>query len=737
MTTTGPIPPQALPGASAQFIAYGREERIAHPKTGEPVTIRPQSYVSYYPEILIKALYDGGKKGDRPDLLTVEFDPTSVPGGHLRHAFSANMDIDDATVPHIRQAHANQASVAVAIEAQRKKKNSDTKAVISPLTHIHALRGASAPDGSKGPGMAEAAAASTNPRLAMIDGVATKHILTNPLEWASLTTNKDGSLPPEGWDNFAVGDTWQECGAAVKNGSAQPTPQQNTGGANVELGAMQQMIEATLRKILDEQNAASDATGSPGRPRGKFYEGKPWEPRTSDGRVNLGGYIVSAEKWAFHWAYDHLLDLAGEGSTEADEEEAWELAGAVMTFADRVQADAYGHEFEIDRASTSHREAEDWVKWVIKHQHPWSESAEGRDGWAQAVIGSALELLNATGQRVGAYLSTKAKTPPSQQKAAETVNTGPSEALVSSTIDAINRFWSNLDSLANMDRQVVEKGLDQIPVVPSTDAEGACVGVALTSRENPNAVPLRQAVQGRGAALSKASSQGQQGQQRPQGQQGQQGGSSPAPTAQQDTAPAQGQTQQGQSAPQGGDTIQGYSRPVGEVIQGVVGALGSHSVEDLHAAYNAANSQNVLGTQVFVRLNGQELTFGRNGEDQPGFTKVPLGQVINKAREIITATPAHQGQGQSQGQQAPEPAPQQDTSADPANNEQAQALADKVASGQSAAEIQAIIDEAEAGNLQTARVTVTGGHGNPVSTTLRNYLGTMLTKAQRAEAAGQ
>lgn len=744
------MPAAALPREAGKFIAYGPQERVAHPVTGDPVTIRSQILVSYYPEIMVLQIHDGGRDGKVEGLVTVDFDPQSVPGGRLTRSISGHMDDDDVTVNRLRQAFEKQIPVAVAIETQRKKKNSETRVAISPLTHIHSVRGAADASGSKSDKMQGTSGANIANRIAMVDGVGTKHLLSNPAEWAALVTNKDGSLPPDGWDNLATGDTWEEVGAAIKSAGAPAAGSSVQGGAAIDMNGIQQLLDATIRRVLDETG-----TSCPGRQHGKFYEGKPWEPRTSDGRVNLGGYIVSAEKWAFTWAYKYLVDTVGEDGA-ADETEAWELADYVMQFADHVQAQAYGRGVEVDRAATSHREATDWVKWEIEHQHPWSEHDDDVQAWGRAVIAGAQEHLSTAGQRAGAYLASKAKTPPSQQKprgdnqgqaprteqsqettddAPQQQGSEPSDALVDSTLDAVRSSWTNADALGRLGGEISTKGLDALPVVPARTDDGS-FALARSTKENPHARPLVGVIRHQWETLRAAQDHGQQ---QPD-EQPTQGPSRQAPARQQpheepSPAPRQGQGPAPSNTGSNQDLVNGYERPLGQSISAVHAAQNARDMDALHRAYEEIRGLNLQGSTIYAEVaqNGS-VTFGANHTE--GMSKCTLGQALHQVRTHLEELQGTGGQAVNAA--APTRNAEQPPTHDEDADERAQQIADEVTDGMDPAGIQALIDRAETANLLNVSVNAMGRSGKPVSTKLDKYLAANLRAAKRngAEAQG-
>src|SRR5699024_3216716 len=116
----------------------------------------------------VKEVKHGGRSG-KADTITVEFDPESI--GYTESVVGY-LDPDDPIADYLEQKRQTDATVTVGIEIARRVKKKGTKEPISPLPHIHALRGAEHPDGS-GATMA-ASGENTSKTIALVDGRRTR-----------------------------------------------------------------------------------------------------------------------------------------------------------------------------------------------------------------------------------------------------------------------------------------------------------------------------------------------------------------------------------------------------------------------------------------------------------------------------------------------------------------------------------------------------------------------------------
>lgn len=633
------ITPDQLPSRVSNFIAYGAEERAADPtNNGEVITVRPQVYVRYFPTLVVSNLQEGGRSGDRKGLVTVHFDPASV---GFKDPISAHMNDDDVTLPILRNSLENKVPLAIAIETQRKKKNSETGAPISPLTPIHALRGASHPNGDgDGRMMMGPSGNNTSNRVAFVNGQGTQHLQSNPAEWKSLVNNKAGDLPPEGWRNFAPGEDWKDIGAAIRAGA--PTPVATQGGAAAPAGGfpapselanlIQSVVSQTLKDFaptLANHLAQSTPATPQGRPANKFDEGKQWHPRTSDGRINLGGYVVAGERWVFEWAFRYLTDTL---ETEASPEDAWTLSAAILSMASEVQSNAYGHGFIADRTTASHREAEHWVQWTIKrvHAYPGTDADEETiAAWREEVVTEASALFTEAGRRAGDYFSNVAKRDKNgaapQANSTEDAPSGPSEKVVRAYLDVIQKGWSNAQTIRNLGAQGRDSGYLSLPVSMTTDEEGGVL-ISYPPAEGQESGPLESLLIYRLNSLQAQESTPQDSEQ----------GANPQP--EQDNAPQQEQADTAQpEVQQEQEQAQPEAPQEDPHVASIIERLKSVSDEQtLRAIYEEVRDSNLTAARAFV-MQGQngQVIFGQEGQD--GFQAQGLGNIIGVMRQTLTA----------------------------------------------------------------------------------------------------
>lgn len=667
------ITPDQLPGKVSNFIAYGAEERAADPtRDGEVITIRPQVYVCYYPGLVVQSLQEGGRSGDRKGTMTVHFDPSSI---GFKDPISAHMNDDDATVSILRNSLENKVPLTVAIEIQRKKKNSETGSPISPLTPIHALRGATQPNGEgDGRMMMGPSGNNTSKRVAFVNGQSTQHIQSNPAEWKSLVNNKAGDLPPEGWRNFAPGEDWTEIGAAIRAGAPMANAPQ---GGNSPTGAfpapteLANLIQSAVSQTLKDfaptlanhvaQSSATLTSDTPGRPANKFDEGKQWNPRTSDGRINLGGYVVAGERWVFEWAFRYLSESL---EVEASPEDAWTLSAAVITMASEVQSNAYGHGFIADRTTASHREAERWVQWAIKnvHAYPGIEADEDTlKSWSDEVVTEASSLFTEAGRRAGDYFSNvtkRDKNGAAPQAKAEKAPSGPSEKVVRAFLDVVQKGWNDSQTIRNLGAQARDGGYLRLPVSMTADDKGD-VSISYPPAEGEESGPLESLLIYRLNTLQAQANA-------PQGD-GQAPAQEPAAEEQapqvQEDAPEQAPVQANSTSEQ---TAAPQENPqVASIIESLKTVSDDQS---LRAIYEQVKDANLVAARVFVSQGEDgQVIFGQEGQE--GFQAQSLGNVFGVMRRTMTApTPPPAEAQEAPATESTPLAPAEEHSAPEANN---------------------------------------------------------------------
>lgn len=656
--------PEQLPKINCQFVAYGPPVRHGNPEPGgDPLTIRPQTVVQYVRGILIKEIKHGGKSGDA-NTVAIAFEPTSI---GWEHAVGGHLSPKDPLVAYLEEAHAAGRSVDVAIETSRRDKTRKAKEPISPLTPIHALRGASNRSGAN-PEMGTTYE-HTHHRVAMVDGRPATDIVSNPVEWAMLTDNEVGDIPPEGWRFFTHGDDWTQVGVIVPDNNA--AAQAPTAAAPVfDAAGLMEQIKAAVTAALAEYTPLESE-----RPGSKKFEGKPWEARTRDGRVNLGGYLPSSYGWTMRWAVRHLRNLQSDLTTEegeatpeeveatssgieVDTEEAWALAATVMTLADQVQVSAYDAMIdggrrqgtvEPDRDSASHKEARLWVQWAIDNGHSYpgeqGDSEEAMESvletWREQVVSTATDMLADCGRRAGADLaSKKSRQAPAASEQVAPKDEGPSPMIVQALLSGLERAWDKPQSIVVLAQQAQEKGFGGYIVSMST-VDGK-VKISYPAVEGEEAGPLESLARFRYGVLT----EGRDGpapapQVNPQS-------SAAVPNSQQQPAPQQPSAPQPQPQHNSGDANGGYAPAVAEAVRRLLEAQSKQSMDLLRQAYEFAKEQNVLAASVSALIDPDTnaVKVGRQG--QGGYAARSVLDVLTYLRNQAT-----------QAGGAPAPAPQQ------------------------------------------------------------------------------
>lgn len=701
---TAILAPQDLPQGNAQFVAYGPAVRVAHPNGGNPITVRPQTYVRYYSEIKVKEIVDGGRNGG--DTVAVHFDPESV---GLKEPITAYLDPDDPVLPLLRAALDADQPVAVALETVRRAKTKDSKTAISPLVPIHALRGAKDPAGGKA--SMEVSGQNIRNIVAMVNGRQSKVTVSDPSEWAVLSTNKTGDLPPEGWKHFALGNDWTEIGAIIADADA-PQKAASPAAAGIDPAALKALVTEAVAAVVGTPDSQPAPEGY-GRPviRGRFDEGKKWDVRANDGKINLGSYLASNAGWVYRWAFDHLTTVL-EGETPEDEV-VWGLTEAVLAIGDKVQADAYGHGVEADRVAPSHTIAVQWVEWAVeKHDLPFPLNGEGDAvaQWATQVAAVATPVLAGTGRVVGEYLTAKSKAAkPQPAQPANAEPSGPSKPLVDALLATLARTWTNLASIGNIGAQVVERKMEAVEI-GVTDADADAPTFTYPPAEGSQTVALKPLLENRWRALKRA----------------------------QDAA-AGHETQAPTEAPTEAPTVDGYEGPLGTLV-GDLSSAGS--LEAVRAVYAKARDADLLNQQVWAKPTPDGgVVLGSPNE--AGFAARALVMVLDRLRKHYEQAPAApvetEAENSPEAEEKPaEPEPQdatpatenepepetEDSDADAPEVTEAQALADKAdkaLADKDKAALEAIVKEADEKGLN-AVVVKSGSQQGPLSSLVKNRL---------------
>lgn len=391
----------AAPEHPTNYVAYAKEpSRVGNADTGEATDFRPSLFVREYPSILVKGFTrkQGEYKGETFQFASVKFDAASAGMSGFKQDFGASIEAAGPACDLLEQAYNQNKPVRVVVETVRRTRNADTGDPISPLTYIHDLRGAQA-DGKRGNAnqtgqtckniVAGVGAAGNGSSF-----VLTSEVQSDPAEWAVLRTNRDHTLPPTGW--------------RVHEGGIIPTGTASATGAAVDADDVASRVAAILKPIM------SGTTTDRPRPKAQeshSVEAKPWEPWNSDGRVNLGGYLMVAERALFDEAVRLVASVDQPGEVL---QSAWRLVPVLRGMADAVQVNTYGSGARPDRGAKSHVEASKWVSWVyttlatvpgFEHLAFTQDVLDGdMDAWAQNVVTQASQLFTQAAGSVESYL---------------------------------------------------------------------------------------------------------------------------------------------------------------------------------------------------------------------------------------------------------------------------------------------------------------------------------------------
>jgi len=446
--------------SNSSFIAYAKKPvHVSIDGVGTPV--RPQIFVRHYVNIRIAAIKTGGRDGKSPDITSVTFDASSV---DLTHDFSANIDSGDPLLAPLRAAlEAGDPVNSLAIEHIRHQKGT------SPLSPIHALRRAQ----SDGTQASSASAEQVRNIIASVNGQPSDRAESDHDEWPALLENRRGAVAPSGWEARIAGeDDWESFGYLAK--VAAPEGLTSIDGL---YAALKGLFDDLRAEVLDYTSGAAINPADTGadigrrtRP-GSFAEGKPWDARTSDGRVNLGGYAPSRYRLAFRDAREMV---ASNQAIPMSDDAVWRVAETLLRITDRVQAETYAHDTAPDRTSASYAEAAQWVRsttWDlanVKGTPAWPSREENERDWVEQIAAVASERFAQVRDRAGSYLASKA---PSKQRAGNAraatppANPNLSANVLNGLASTIELYAKkrNPEALANLARVVREKDQAAIP----------------------------------------------------------------------------------------------------------------------------------------------------------------------------------------------------------------------------------------------------------------------------------
>lgn len=771
MTT---LTPDQLPSANAQFIAYGSPERVADPLGGdEAISIRPQVFVRYYRGIKIKDL-----RAPNDDTMNVVFDPTSV---GLEKEFGAYMNSDDRVAAYLREQFEAGNPLDIGVEYQRRKKTKNDKLGISPLPPIHALRGASNPDGTGNHGvMLGESGNNTHSKIALVNGRRTTVIQSDPREWQGLVSNTQGDLPPAGWKALTDKEDWTRLGVITPKGDAALAQAPSVGQQAQEGGAMQGLDMNVLSKIIGNevrkglkeygenlmrQEDATRGTSTSQAPNSSV-EGKPWTVWINKDQMNLGSFLVAGEAYALRWAFTYLGALGDEvlnNDTEIRWEAARELADASQKIGDKVQATAYNGEIRADRTSASFKEAVMWVRFHIENSYPFSAAEDfDYEAWFSNVGRSATATLKTAEGLAQTYLDERYPKATNETKGDQNAQPDTSSGddrthMVSAYLQLLAQKWNDRDGVFALAREAKQKNLlgtkvwaspsdGQFSVEPFDGGQELTIG-DLTKNQYGL---LSQAADVTPSNEERAQSSAETENETPQ---------------EEIQAPAtQVQAQQAAEAAQ--------AVPVQRSAQHIAAALAKATTEDaVSDGYHAAREANLLTAEVAVKRGVGPFGISPVRPDTEGAESMTLGAVFDAFRAAIDAAqqptsegeatksesadaeaqeaqPSDQGTTQpptetdtalaqpgsdQKDEQAATQAPQEETpateKADTAtadSNSPAMDIAERGLTATTTEEIKALVEEAKEQEVDAEVITIRGATG-PLS----NFLTSRLKRAAK------
>ena len=607
--TTYPMQPQDLPAKNSVFIAYGAPIRLNNPATHTPSTFRPQTQVQYYRGLAIKGIDVNG------DTAKVEFDPSSA---DLKHPIAANLDADDPLVDYLRQQHTDGHGVDIAIESIRKVKNGKTKDPIDPLAHISALRGATNPGGTDA--TTEATFANCRKMLVMVNGRPGKAIASDPSEWSTLVTNKDGTLPPEGWDLYQPNAQDWTLTAAIESATSRNA---NNGDSSMDAAAVENIVTRVVNAVLDARDA-SRPDGAHRVTKG-FKEGMPWDVYANDGRINLGSYVAANLASTFRWAHTYLSDHNG------DLTDAWGLTLNLAEAADRAQVGVYGLKAP-ERTWYSWTQAVEWAQWVVRTEHPYEHDADA-PAWVMTVARATADRMLAIGERL-----TQLYAPAAEKKAepapAQPNTAADAQAPVHGMLAAIQAAWDDADRLRGVHAHAASLGL-----------LGTVVTLVVTDDKRPVLTyPARQDGVGISGPVGSLIEQ--------RGRDVTSAGPAEATTA----PPAQTSAQAAPQQPQHPPATPMVAPDVTTLVNNINNA---DTTEALRGLYEQAKTRNLLGQTAPIRLDGRHVSIDMDRGTQRTMADVLLA--VSAVLGADTPAPAPNGQGAPSAQQIADQANQATT----------------------------------------------------------------------------
>lgn len=319
----------------------------------------------------------------------------------LKHPVGGWTSKTEAIYPLLVAAHESGREVSYRIESQRKRKNSNGP--IPRDVPIAELRKTM-----------DIAKENCMNIFAGIDGTLSAEAVTNPAEDPASGGRIRAVDAPAAANAPATG--------GVSGGGGGFSVEQALAGlANARQGGLPQTIQdsaaalalaagATVEQVLAAGVDPQAETPQREVQRVLAKEAAPYVAFNTDGRVNLGSYMVQAAVGAESLAADLMNTNAAEvaarhnaaidaGEVEGEKidpqplnfKNAAALGAVFLTLADRVQAGTTGG--RPDRMATSHTRARGFVYDAVKNRHPvpFGQPAEAQEAWKQAIVDEGVE----------------------------------------------------------------------------------------------------------------------------------------------------------------------------------------------------------------------------------------------------------------------------------------------------------------------------------------------------------
>mgnify|MGYP000898042385 CR=1 FL=1 len=575
-------------GHTTRFIAWSKPLTTTSPR-GRTEPVRSQTLVTVYPPMGITRIEEGGRSGNQPDLARVVMDHQS---GGFREAVTASIRIPgNPAYEVLREAYAQQRPVALTVEVKRRAKpKGGGTAYVSLTAPIQGLRGADSPK-VFAPGNAVEAGRNASTVVAAVDGTVSTDCTSIPTEWGYLQRNIWGNLAPEGWQ--FLGSTNPETDEWRKHATLVPTTDTSAGAtiSSDELTkAVTAAVEAAFKRLTPPQDTTPTTTGSTRTAPKKGREPSMFTPRMRDGRLNLGWVGIVNAFWTLEW-------VRTDAPEEMTLDQIMGLVEYVLHLADQVQAQAYGHGFQPDRAAKSYelaRRALESACDILNTPIPYNAYMQGdRDEiehWGNTIGPAAVTMLTGLGD-----MTSQSLTPNHNHPEQDNI------------LNKIAAAWDDPALLREAWTEAKTAGALETPVT-ITNNNGH-----YTIQETPNGQSLRQAMSARGSLLR---------------------AEAPEEPADELAEPVEGQGVQDALDMGDGATGASYPEEVEVLRERINAAAEARDMGVLQDAYTQARSAGVLGVK--VRFNGR--TIQDSGRTE--FALVDLADALENIVADVEAVPA-------------------------------------------------------------------------------------------------